>query len=57
MGDEYLLQRDNVSKVVIEKVPNLDTNASSLDKTLVREHLQVYTEVIPRSNRVLRQLD
>ena len=35
LEDEYLLRRDSRSKVVLEEVPDLNTNAISLDENLV----------------------
>ena len=40
--DEYLLRRDSGSKVVLEEVPDPNTNATSLDENSVPESLQVH---------------
>ena len=55
LEDEYLVRRDSGSKVVLEEVPYLNTNATSLDENLVPENLQVHTEAPRRTGRVPRQ--
>ena len=57
LEDEYLLRRDSGSKVVLEEVPDLNTNATSLDENSVSENLQVHTEAPRRTSRVPRQPD
>ena len=52
LEDEYLLRRDSGSKVVLEEVPDLNTNATSLDENSVPENLQVHTEAPGRTGRV-----
>ena len=44
LEDEYLLRRDYVSKVVLEEVLDLDTNATSLDDNSAPKNLQLYIE-------------
>ena len=55
LEDEYLLRRDSGSKVVLEEVPDLDTNVTSLDENLALKNLQVQTKAPRRSARVPRQ--
>ena len=57
LEDEYLLRRDSGSKVVLEEVPDSNTNATSLDENSVPENLQVHTEAPRRTGRVPRQPD
>ena len=57
LEDEYLLRRDSGSKVVLEEVPDSNTNATSLDENSVPENLQVHTEAPRRTGRVPRQID
>ena len=57
LEDEYLLRRDSGSKVVLEEVLDLNTNATSLDENSFPENLQVHTEAPRRTGRVLRQPD
>ena len=54
MEDEYLLRRDSEIKVILEEVPDLNTNATSLDENLVPKNLQVHIEALHRSSRVPR---
>ena len=56
LKDEYLLIRDSGSKVVLEKVLDPNTNATSLDENSVPKNLQVHTEAPCRTGRVPRQL-
>ena len=57
LEDEYLLRRDCGSKVVLEEVPDLNTNATSLDENSVPKNLQVHTKAPRRTGRVSRQPD
>ena len=57
LEDEYLLRRDSGSKVVLEEVLDLNTNATSLDENSVPKNLQVHTEASHRTGRVPRQPD
>ena len=57
MEDEYLFKRDNKSKVVLEEVPDSDTNTSSFNENSIPENLQVHVEALQRFGRVPRQLD
>ena len=57
LEDEYLLRRDNWSKVVLEEVLDPNTNVTSLDENSFPENLQVYTEAPRRTGIVLRQPD
>ena len=57
MEDEYLFRRDSGSKVVLEEVLDLNTNATSLDENSVPENLQVHTKAPHRTGRVPRQPD
>ena len=57
LEDEYILRRDSGSKVVLEEVLDPNTNATLLDENSVLENLQVHTEALRRTGRVLRQLD
>ena len=54
LEDEYLLRRDSGSKVVLEEVPDPNTNTTSLDENSVPENLQVHTEAPCRTGRVPR---
>ena len=51
------MRRDNESKVVLEEVPDPNTNATSLDENSVPENLQVQKEASRRFDRVSRQPD
>ena len=55
--DEYILRRDSGSKVVLEEVPDSNTNATSLDEKSVPKNLQVRTEAPCRTGGVPRQPD
>ena len=57
LEDEYLLRRDSGSKVVLEEVLHPNTTATSLDDNSVPENLQVHTEALRRTGRILRQPD
>ena len=57
LEDEYLLRRESESKVVLEEVPDLNTNATSLDENSVPENLQVHTKAPLRTGSVPRQID
>ena len=48
LEDEYLLRRDNMSKVVLEEVLDLDTNATLLDDNSAPKIFQVYIEALCR---------
>ena len=43
--------------VVLEEVPDPDTNASFLDENLVPENLQIHIKALPRFGRVPREPD
>ena len=55
--NEYLLRRYSGSKVVLQKVLDLNTNTTSLDENSVPENLQVHTEAPRRTGGVPRQPD
>ena len=57
LEDEYILRRDSESKVVLEEVPDPNTNATSLDENSVLENLQVHIEAQCMTGRVPRQPD
>ena len=44
LEDEYLLRRDNKSKVILEEVLDPNTNSTSLDENSARKNLQVHTK-------------
>ena len=54
LEDEYFLRRDSRNKVVLEEVPNLNPNTTSLDENSVPENLQVHIEAPRRIGRVPR---
>ena len=49
------MRRDSGSKVLLEEVPDSNTNGTSLDENSVPGDLQVHTKAPRRSGRVLRQ--
>ena len=53
----YLLRRDSASKVILEEVPDPNTNTTSLDENSASKNLQVYTEAPRRTGRELKQPD
>ena len=55
--DEYLLRIDSRIKVFLEEFPNRESNATSLDKEKIHEHVHVHLEVSHKFDTISRQLD
>ena len=57
LEDEYLLKRNSKSKIVLEEIPDPNTNVTSLDENSAPKNFQVHIEAPRRTGRVPRQPD